>query len=123
MHAHGVDVFDEADGNHLVLRVADDLDFKLFPTEHGFLDQALVGERRLQAALNDGAQLLNIVDEPAAGAAHGVSRTHHHGISERRRDLFGVLDGVGDLTLGHFDAQARHRVLEDLAVFAALDGV
>ena len=38
MHAHGVHVFDEADGDQLVLGVAHDFQFQLLPAEHGFFD-------------------------------------------------------------------------------------
>ena len=38
VHAHGVDVLDEAYGNHLVLGVPDDLQLELFPAEHGLLN-------------------------------------------------------------------------------------
>ena len=41
VHAHGVDVLDEADGDHLVLGVADDLQLQLLPAQHRLLDQDL----------------------------------------------------------------------------------
>ena len=34
--AHRIDIFDEADGNHIALCVADNLQLKLFPAENGF---------------------------------------------------------------------------------------
>ena len=44
MDADGVDVLDEADGDHLVLRVAHDFDLELLPVEDRLFDEALVGE-------------------------------------------------------------------------------
>jgi hypothetical protein len=51
MHAHGVDVLDEADGDHLVLGVADDLQLQLFPAQHRFLDEDLVDQAGAMPAL------------------------------------------------------------------------
>ena len=122
--ADGVDVLDEADRDHLVLRVADDLDLELLPVEDRLLDEALVRERGVEAAGADRAQLLDVVAEAAAGAAHRVGGADH----DREADLLlhkplGLLDRVDDAALGRLDAELGHRRLEDLAVLAALDRV
>ena len=122
--AHGVDVLDEADRDHLVLRVADDLDLELLPVEDRLLDEALVRERGVEAAGADRAQLLDVVAEAAAGAAHRVGGAD----DDREADLLlheplGLLDRVDDAALGRLDAELGHRRLEDLAVLAALDRI
>ena len=122
--ADRVDVLDEADRDHLVLRVADDLDLELLPVEDAFLDEALVRERGVEAAGADRAQLLDVVAEAAAGAAHRVGGAD----DDREADLLlhellGGLDRVDDAALGRLDAELGHRRLEDLAVLAALDRV
>ena len=43
MNTDGVDIFDEADGDHLIFAVADHLDFQLFPAENRLFNQTLVG--------------------------------------------------------------------------------
>ena len=40
--AHGVEVFDGADDDYVVVEVADDFELVLFPAEHGLFEQALV---------------------------------------------------------------------------------
>ena len=105
MHAHGVDVLDEADGDHLVLGVADDLELQLLPAQHRFLDQDLADQAGGEPAAGDDAQLLDVVDQPAAGAAHGVGRADDHRVAQLRGDLLGLLDAVGRLALRHVDAQ------------------
>ena len=75
--AHRIDVLDEADGDHLVLGVADDFQFQLFPAQDRLLDQDLSDQAGGQPALGDGAELLHVVDQAAAGAAHRVGRPDH----------------------------------------------
>ena len=123
VHTEGIDILDEADGDHVILRVAHDLELKLLPAEDGFLDQNLADEAGLQTARADGAQLVHIIDKAAACAAHRVGGTQHHGISQLFRDGEGVVDGIGHFAAGHLDPQLVHGVLELDAVLAALDGI
>ncbi len=57
VHAHGVHVFNEADGDFLALGVAHDFQFQFFPPQHAFLHQHLVDQGGGQAAGNHLAQL------------------------------------------------------------------
>ena len=123
MDAHGVHVLDEADGDHLVLRVADHLELQLLPSEHRFLDQDLVHDADRQAPRRDGAELLHVVDHAAAGAAHGVGGPDDDRVAQLFRDFLRFLDRVGGIAPGHVNAQAVHGLLEGDAVLAALDGV
>jgi len=118
--ADRVDVLDEADGDHLVLRVAHDLDLELLPVEDRLLDEALVGERGVEPARADRAELLDVVAEAAAGAAHRVGGADDDRVADLAVDeRDGLLDRVDD----RLDAERLHRRLEDLAILAALDGV
>ena len=123
VHAHGVHVLDEADGDHLVLGVAHHLELQLFPAQHRFLDQHLADQAGGDAARRDRAQLLHVVDQAAAGAAHGVGRADDHRVAQLGGNGLGLLHAVGGLALGHLDAQAGHGLLEGEPVLAALDGV
>ena len=121
--AHGVDVFDEADGDHLVLGVPDDLQLQLLPAQDRFLDEDLADEAGGDAAAGHDPQFLDVVDEAAAGAAHGVGRADHDRVAEGGGDLLRLLDGVGRLALRHVDAEAVHLRLEGDPVFAPFDGI
>ena len=123
MHAHGIDIFNEADGDHLALGVANDLQLQLLPTQHGLLHQHLADQAGADAARYDGAQLVHVVDQAAACAAHGISGTDNHRIAELLRDGFGFLHRISGLGTRHFDAQAIHGLLEGDAVLPALDGI
>ena len=123
VHAHGVDVLDEADRDLLTFAVADDLKLQFFPAGQTFLDQDLVDQAFIQAAVGDRLELFHVVDEAAAGAAHRVGRTDDDRELDGLKDLFGFLVASGDGAPGAFHADRLHRVLEGLSVFAFLDGV
>ncbi len=50
-----------------------------------FLDQDLADQAGRQAPAGDGAQLLHVVDQAAAGAAHGVGRPDDDRVAESAR--------------------------------------
>ena len=123
MDAHRIDVLDEADRNDIVVLVADDLKLQLFPAHHGLFDQDLVHQRCLEASRADGLQLFFVINQSAAGAAHGVRGAQDHRISKAVRDLQRVIHAVGDFTAGHLDPEALHGLLELDAVLTALDRI
>ncbi len=88
--AHRVDVLDGADDDAVVRLVADDLHLVLLPAEHALLDQHLVGGRGVDAALDDVDELLLVVGDAAAGAAHGEGGADDGGqadVGERQQRL------------------------------------
>ena len=53
---------------------ANDLHLVFLPAEHALLDQHLVGGGGVQAAFHDAEELLAVIGDAAAGAAHGEGR-------------------------------------------------
>ncbi len=123
MDAHGVYIFNKADRDHVVVRIADDLELELLPAEDRLLDEDLVDQGCLQAAGHDRLQLLHVVDKAAAGAAHRVGRTEDDRVTQPVGDRETFLDAVGDFGAGHLDAEHVHGFLEFNTVLAALDRV
>ena len=123
MDPHRVDVFDEADGDLVALFVADDFEFELLPAEDALFDQHLADQRGGEATGDHFTQLLDIVDDAAAGAAHGVGGAEDHRIAEFGGDLLRLFDRVARFGFRHGDAEHIHGLLEFDAVFAALDRV
>ena len=81
--ADRVYVLDEAHRDHLVLRIAHYFDLELLPVEDRLLDEALVRERGVQSACADRLQLLVVVAEPAARAAHRIGGPDDDGVADR----------------------------------------
>ena len=123
MNAHGVDVFDEADGDFLAFGIAHDFEFEFFPAFDGFFDQNLADEACGKSAADHHPEFLEVVDQTAAGSAHGVGRPDDAGQIDSLQDVFGFFKAQGNFASGHFDAQLRHRVFECLPVLSALDGI
>ena len=123
MHAHRVYVLDEADRDHVALRVPDHLQLQLLPAQDGLLHQHLSHQRGLEPPGADSAQLVLIVHQPAACAAHGVGRAQDYGVSQLIGDIQGLLHGIGHLAAGHLYPQGVHGLLELDPVLAPLDGI
>ena len=123
MHAEGIDVFNEADGDHVVVRITHHLKLQLLPAEDGFLHQDLPHQTGLKPSGADGFQLFFIIDQAAARAAHGIGGTKHHRVPQTVRDPKRLLHAVGDLASCHFNAEGVHGLLEFDPVLTPLDGV
>ena len=123
MYADGVDIFNEAYGNNVVVCVAYYLELKLFPAAYALLNEHLTYKAGLESAGADYLQLVDVVDHAAACAAHGVSRTEHNRVLELLSDLHSFLNGICYLAAGHFNAELLHCVLEFDTILAALDRV
>ncbi len=54
MHAHGIEIFNRADDDAVVLAVAHHLHLEFLPADDGFLDQQFARGRGIQPALADG---------------------------------------------------------------------
>ena len=122
VNSHGVHVFDETHGDAPVFGVSYHLEFQFLPPEHRFLYENLADEAGGDAPPGDGSQLLDIVNQSAAGAPEGISGSDDHGIPQSRGDGLRFLDAVSGLAPGHFDPQAVHGLLEGDAVLTPLDG-
>ncbi len=79
MHAHGVDIFDKADGDFLAFGVPHDFEFELFPSFYGFFDENLSDKAGGKPAAHDDPEFLKIINQAAAGSAHGICGTNHAG--------------------------------------------
>ena len=123
MNADGIDVFNEAHRDHLAFAVANDFQLKLFPAFQRLFDEHFMDQTRLQAAGRDRPQLLQIVAEATARAAHRVGGADDHREADLLRDALRVFNGMDRFALRHVDAQRIHRLLEGETVFAAFDGV
>ncbi len=90
MHAHGVEVFNRANDNDVVFRVAHHLELVLFPAENGFFDQALMYRRKVETTGEHFHQFFAVVGNSSARAAERERGTN----DDRKTDLAGELDAV-----------------------------
>ena len=124
VHAHRVEVLDRADDHDVVGGVAHHLQLVLLPAEHALLDSTSVhrAERRRPALATRRSSLSS--SAAAAGAAHRERRAD----DDRVAELLGGGEGTRpcewhDRGAGHVARRCSSDLLEQLAVFAALDRV
>ena len=82
VHADRVDVLDRADDHDVVGCVAHELELVLLPAEDRLLEEHLGGRRVVQALAGDAAQVLLVVGEARAEAAHGERGPHDERVAE-----------------------------------------
>ncbi len=123
MHAHGINVLDKTDGNHLVLGIAHHFELQFFPAQDRFLDQYLTDEACRNAAAGNGAEFLDVVNQTTSGSPQAVCRPNDHRIAELIGNRFSLLDAVSRCAPGHIDVEPLHGILEGYSVLPALDGI
>ena len=123
MYAQRINIFNKADSDHVVLRIADNFQLKLFPSKDRLLYQNLTNHAGLQASCTHGLQFFYVIYKTAAFAAHGVSRTKNNRITQFICDCQCILNAVGNFTSSHLDAQAFHCMLKLDTVLTTLDSI
>ncbi len=123
VHAHRVEVLDGADDDAVVLLVADHLHLVFLPADQRFVDQQFAGRRQIEAAGADLLELLTVVGDAAAGAAHGEGRPDDAGEADLVQYAVGFVHVVRDA--GHRAGQAdvTHGLVEARTVFGLVDGI
>ena len=121
--AHGVEVFDGADDDAVVVLITHHFHLVLFPTDQRFIDQQLVGRRQVQAAFADLFELFAVVGDAAAGAAHGKGRAddaREADVSGHRQRFF---HGVRDAGTRGIQTDFLHRHVETATVFGLVNRI
>ena len=119
--AHRVDVLDRADDDEVVLDVAHHLELEFLPPDHRLLDQHFVDRREAQAAAGDLAELLDVVGDAAADAAHGERRADDRRKAGARHRGHRLVERLHHRRRRRVDADLGHRLAEQLPVFRDLD--
>ena len=121
VHAHRIDVLDRADDDAVVRPVAHHLHLVFFPAEDRLLDQDFADRRGVEAGRDHPLEFLPVVGDPAAGAAERVARPD----DRREADLGQGIGGLGqaphDHGARHLQADAAHRLAEQLAILGLGD--
>ena len=107
--AHGVDVLDGADDDHVVLEVAHDLELELLPADDALLEQHLVGGRGVEAGLDHRVELLVGGGHPSPVPAQGEAGPDDEGQAEAVVERgAGLGHAVDHRALGHAQADGGH---------------
>ena len=123
MDADGIQVLHVADGDNVALGVTHDLVLDFLPAGNALLYEDLVDRRQAQTVGGDFMQLLAVLADAAAGAAHGKSRAHDDRVADDLGKVQCVVQILHDFGGDDGLVQLFHRVLEQLAILGAIDGV
>ena len=123
VYAHGINIFDEADGDHVAVLITDNFQLQLFPACHTFLNQYLAYGACLQTSCAYGLELFLVIYQTAAGTAHGICGTQNYGISQIVCYLKSLVNAVAYFAARHAYAKAFHGLLEFDTVLTALNGI
>ena len=123
MNPKRVNIFNEADGNHLIFRITHNFKLQLFPSKDGLFHQNLSDNTCLQTACHDSFEFLNIVNQTTAGTAHRISGTQYH----RKAELFcngkSFFHTIGNFASCHLDSEAVHCLLKLYPVLTTFNRV
>ncbi len=122
VHAHRIQILDRTDDDAIVVAVAHHFHLEFFPAEQRFLDQQLARRRGFQSALADLDELLAVVGDAAAAAAHREGRADHRREAQHLLHLQRFFHAVRDRRTGRGQPDAGHRLLEFFAVFGLVYG-
>ncbi len=123
MDAHGVEVLDGADDDHVVGAVAHHLELELLPPEHRLLHEDLTDGRSVQPAPRHGDEILLGCGDAGTTAAENVRRSDHHRIADLAGGAHRFGHGARIDRSRHLEAGALHDLLEATPVLGRFDGV
>ena len=123
VHAAGVEVFDGADHDGVVVRVAHHLHLIFLPAEDRLLDEHFADRREIKASLHLLVELLAIERDSGTRAAEREAGADHGGQADLGEHLSRLWQTLHDPTAAGLEADLPHRLLEDLAVLTAADRI
>ncbi len=119
--AHRIEVFDAAHDDDVVGLVAHHLQLVFLPADDRLLDQHLADRTEVEAVGDQLVELLAVVGDAAAAAAHREARPQHTRQTDAVADVLRLGQRSCDAALGHRNADLLHRLLEFLAILGLVD--
>ena len=103
--------------------IAHHLELELFPAEHRFFDQHFVHGRNAQTGLHDFFEIFWTVREIAAAAAERARGADDHRKVQSLLNAHGVAHAARIAAARQVEADAPHRLFEQIAVFGFFDRI
>ena len=123
MHAHGIEILDGADDDHVIGAVAHHLQLELFPADDGFFDEDRADGAEFESAGNELVEFFAVVGDAAAAAAEGEAGPQDARQADLLADGLRFREAVDQTALRHIEADLDHGVFEQHPVFRHLDGL
>ena len=123
VHTHGVEVFDGADDDAVIVTIPHHFHLVLFPADQGFIDQQFLGRREIQTTFADFDELFRVVGDTTARTTHGEGGADDTGESNLLLNFPGFVHVMGDTGTRTLQTDAAHGNIETTAVFGLVDGI
>ena len=123
MDTHGIEVFDRADDNTVVVLITHNLHLILFPSDQGFVDQQFTGGGEIEATGTNLFKLFLVISDTAPSTAHSKGGTDNAGEANFVENLVSIFHATGDTGSWAFEADVFHRLIELAAIFRLVDGL
>jgi len=123
MDAHGVEVFNRADDDAVVILIAHHLHLILFPANQRLINQQLFGRREVEAAGANLFKLFAVIGDAAAGAAHGKGGADNARVADVSRHGQRFVHGVRNAGTRGIEADFLHRDIETAAIFRFINRI
>ena len=123
MYAHGIEIFNRANHDHVVAQVAHQFQFVFFPPKHRFFDQGFMNGRKVESAREHFHELFAVVGHTSARTAQREAGTNNYRKSDFPGELQAIFQIVDQRRLRHIEADALHGIFEIQPVFRLLDGI
>ena len=117
MHANRVKVFHGANGNAVIVSVAQNFVFNFFPAGNTAFNQGLADKAVQKALAYNIVQFLVVVGNAAAGAAQSICRAYDKRITNFTRKFLSCVNGFNNRAFRNRLVDFFHRFLKQLAVF------
>ena len=106
VNAHRIEVLDGANDDDVVGVVAHHLQLVFLPADDRFFDQHFADGTEIETAGDQFVELLAVVGDAAAAAAHGEAGPQHARQADALADILGLRQRPGDAAHRHCDADA-----------------
>ena len=123
VNTHGIEVFDRADNNAVVVLITHNLHLILFPTDQGFVDQQLIGGGEIKATGTNLFKLFLVVSDTATSTAHGKRGADNTWEANFVENLVSIFHVTGDTGSWAFEADVFHCLIEFAAIFRLVDSL
>jgi len=123
MHSAGIEVFDGADHDGVVVGIPHHLHFVFLPAEDRLLDEHLAHRREIEASPDLRVELLAVVRHARARSPQREARPDHGRKADLREHFAGLVQAANDSSPAGLETNRLHQRLEGFAVLTPADRV
>ena len=123
MNTYGVKVLNRTNDHAVVVFVAHQLEFILFPAEYRLFQEHLSGWRSLQTSAGDTTQIFLVIGESRTKATHCETWSNHHRVAKLSGSFQNFIHVVSYVASRNIGTSLQNQLLELLSVLSCPNGI